>query len=59
MADTSASEALQKVDPPGGTTGRVGFSTGVDEAPVLDANPRQKSFSSEVIFGFAWRKRIN
>src|SRR4029434_10946460 len=24
--------------------GRVGFSTGVDEAPVLDANPRQKVF---------------
>ena len=33
--------AFKKVDPPGGTTGRVGFSTGVDEAPVLDANPRE------------------
>jgi hypothetical protein len=33
--------STKKVDPPGGTTGRVGFSTGVDEAPVLDANPRE------------------
>jgi len=37
----------KKVDPPGGTTGRVGFSTGVDEAPVLDANPRQKRFRAK------------
>ena len=43
---------LKKVDPPGGTTGRVGFSTEVDEAPVLDANPRE-AFSSEVAFRFA------
>ena len=33
----------KKGDPPGGTTGRVGFSTGVDEAPVLDANIHDKS----------------
>src|SRR5829696_5431659 len=31
----------KKVDPPGGTTGRVGFGTEVDEAPVPDANPRE------------------
>jgi len=37
----------KKGDPPGGTTGRVGFSTGVDEAPVLDANPRQKRFRAK------------
>jgi hypothetical protein len=37
----------QKVDPPGGTTGRVGFGTEVDEAPVPDANPRQKRFRAK------------
>src|SRR5882672_5467797 len=34
----------KKVDPPGGTTGRVGCGTGVDEAPVPDANPRSERF---------------
>ena len=43
--------ALQKVTRPGDN--RAGrFSTGVDEAPVLDANPRE-AFSSEVAFRFA------
>jgi hypothetical protein len=41
--------ALQKVTRPGDN--RAGrFSTGVDEAPVLDANPRE-AFSSEVDSG--------
>ena len=60
IADTSRRAGLwraglhpfKKVDPPGGTTGRVGFSTEVDEAPVLDTNPRE-AFSSEVVFRFA------
>jgi hypothetical protein len=34
LADISG---IQKDDPPGGTTGRVGYDTGVDEAPVPDA----------------------
>src|SRR5687768_10019358 len=38
---------LKKVDPPGGATGRVGFGTEVDEAPVPDANPRQKRFRAK------------
>ena len=43
----------QKVDPPGGTTGRVGFGTEVDEAPVPDAKSTTEAFSSEVVFRFA------
>jgi hypothetical protein len=35
---------LQKDDPPGGTTGRVGVRHGVDEAPVPDVDlPRFES----------------
>jgi hypothetical protein len=45
--DGPAGLHLQKVDPPGGTTGRVGFGTGMDEAPVPDANPRQKRFRAK------------
>ena len=37
----------QKVDPPGGTTGRVGFGTEVDEAPVPDAKSTQKRFRAK------------
>jgi hypothetical protein len=40
----------KKVDPPGGTTGRVGCGTGVDEAPVPDAESTE-AFSSEVVTG--------
>jgi len=39
----------KKVDPPGGTTGRVGFGTEVDEASVPDANPREAFSGSEVV----------
>jgi len=39
----------EKVDPPGGTTGRVGFGTEVDEASVPDANPREAFSGSEVV----------
>jgi hypothetical protein len=37
----------KKGDPPGGTTGRVGCSTGVDEAPVPDAGSTMRAFSNE------------
>ena len=46
----AAGRPPKKVDPPGGTTGRVGFSTEVDEAPVLDANPREAFSGSEVVW---------
>src|SRR3954452_14475991 len=39
----------KKVDPPGGTTGRVGCGTGVDEAPVPDAGSTREALSVEVI----------
>jgi hypothetical protein len=42
---------IQKDDPPGGTTGRVGYGTGVDEAPVPDAGSTIRAFSSEVDSG--------
>jgi hypothetical protein len=45
LADISG---IQKDDPPGGTTGRVGYDTGVDEAPVPDAGFTMRAFSSEV-----------
>jgi hypothetical protein len=35
---------IQKDDPPGGTTGRVGCGTGVDEAPVPDAGSTTERF---------------
>jgi hypothetical protein len=48
LADISG---IQKDDPPGGTTGRVGYDTGVDEAPVPDAGFAMRAFSSEVDSG--------
>jgi hypothetical protein len=38
---------IQKDDPPGGTTGRVGCGTGVDEAPVPDAGSTTERFREE------------
>jgi hypothetical protein len=45
-------QPAKKVDPPGGTTGRVGCDTGVDEAPVPNAGSTE-AFSSEVANRFA------
>jgi len=39
--------SLRKSWPARGDSGRVGFSTGVDEAPVLDADPQQKRFRAK------------
>src|SRR5260370_24430530 len=41
----------EKVDPPGGTTGRVGYGTGVDEAPVPDAGSTIMAFRAKHALG--------
>src|SRR6266852_1437430 len=47
----SPDRPAKKVDPPGGTTGRVGCGTGVDEAPVPDAESTTNSGRSSVAAG--------
>src|SRR5882672_12738622 len=41
------SKKEKKMTRPGGTAGRVGCGTGVDEAPVPDAGSTIRAFSSE------------